>query len=83
MDKPTFAKLTKFAQDIVDSTPREELEDEWFEFSNEIDVNIWWEEGEPIRATSYPILITSDGYATTNIDQIYCNIPIKENRYVA
>ena len=83
MDKPTFDKVTKFAQDIVDSTPREGLEDEWVEFSNEIDVNIWWEEGESIRATAYPILITSDGYATTNVDQIYCSIPIKEKRYVA
>ena len=46
MTKATFKKLTKFAQDIVDSTPKEHLEDEWFEFDtgNEIlDINIWME----------------------------------------
>ena len=76
MNKATFDELTKFAQNIVDSTPKDQLEDEWIAFNDEIDVNIWWEEDEPIRATAYPITFDSDGYATTHTDQEFCDIPL-------
>ena len=83
MDKPTFDKLTKFAQNIVDSTPREGLEDEWVEYEagdDIFDVNIWFEDG-PVRATAYPTRILPNGYRET-IGTIYCNIPIKERDHV-
>ena len=86
MDKTTFDKLTKFAQDIVDSTPEDfRMEDEWFEYDtgDEIfDVNIWFEDG-PIRATVSPTRTLPNGYRETVCDQTFCSLPIKENRYVA
>ena len=76
MDETTYNNLIKFTQNIVDSTPKVALEDDWFQFNDAIDVNIWWEEDGPIRATAYPITFDSDGYATTHTDQEFCEIPL-------
>ena len=85
MNKATFDKLTKFAQDIVDSTPREGLEDEWVEYDagDEIfDVNIWFEDG-PIMATVYPTRTLPNGHRETISDQTFCSLPIKESGNVS
>jgi len=95
MNKATFGNLTKFAQNIVDSKPKDQLEDYWIEFDtgNEIlDINIWWDEDVPIRAVAFPTRELPDGYRTTVcggvewqlpvretiIDQVFCDIPVKE-----
>ena len=74
MDKQTFDNLTKFTQDIVDSLPRVELEDNWFQFNDQIDVNIWWEEDNAIKATAYPIKTDKRGFLYTDISQEFCEI---------
>ena len=48
-----------FAQSIIDSTPKEDLEDHWVEFSDTVDINIWHDES-PIYATAYPIRKTEE-----------------------
>jgi len=78
MDQITFEKLTKFAQDIVDSGTMVNNDDWWEEFDtgNEIlDVNIWLEDG-PIRATAYPTRTLPTGYRETVTDQVFCSLPI-------
>mgnify|MGYP003143925980 CR=1 FL=1 len=76
MDKTTRDNLIKFTQGIVASTPRNELEDEWVTFSEDIDVNIWWEEDGPIRATAYPIKRDSHGFKYTDISNKFFSVPI-------
>ena len=78
MNKATFDKLTKFTQNIVDSIPREELEDNWFQFNNQIDVNVWWEEDSAIKATAYPIKTDKRGFLYTDIAQEFCMVPVSE-----
>ena len=59
----------EFAQSIINSKPRKDLEDYWVEFSDTIDINIWFDES-PIYATAYPIKIDDSGHKYTDTTQV-------------
>ena len=77
MTKEDFIKATEFAQSVIDSTPREDLEDHWVEFSDDIDINIWFDES-PIYATAYPIRVGEDGYKYTDTSHVFASLKVKE-----
>ena len=81
MDKSTYDNLIKFTQGVVDSKPRSALEDEWIAFNDEIDVNIWWEEDGPIRATAYPIRADEKGYRYTDTSHAFATLDVVERVY--
>jgi len=75
MTKDEYLQATKFAQSIVDSTPKEDLEDHWVEFSDTVDINIW-HDYSPIYATAYPIRIDEDGHRYTDINHVHCILEV-------
>ena len=77
MTKEDFIKATEFAQSVIDSTPRKDLEDHWVEFSDDIDINIWFDES-PIYATAYPIRVGEDGYKYTDTSHVFATLKVKE-----
>ena len=78
MTKEEYVKATEFAQSIIDSTPREDLEDHWVEFSDDIDINIWFDES-PIYATAYPIRKTEEtGLRYTDTSHVFATLNVKE-----
>ena len=77
MTKEDYIKATEFAQSIIDSTPREDLEEHWGEFSDDIDINSWFDES-PIYATAYPIRVGEDGYKYTDTSHVFATLKVKE-----
>jgi len=77
MSKDELIQATEKAQSIITSTPREELEDFWVEFSPTIDINIWFEDG-PIKATAYPIKTHLDGHRYTDVDYGFAELAVQE-----
>ena len=78
MTKEEYTKATEFAQSIIDSTPREDLEDHWVEFSDDIDINIWFDES-PIYATAYPIRKTEEtGLRYTDTSHVLAILKVRE-----
>ena len=74
-------KATEFAQSIIDSTPKEQLEDHWTEFSDTVDINIWFDgniRGGHIHATAYPIRIDEHGYKYTDTAQVLAILKVNE-----
>ena len=83
MDETTYNNLIKFTQNIVDSTPKVALEDDWFQFNDAIDVNIWWEEDGPIRATAYQIRADEKGYRYTDTSHVFATLDVVERANTA
>ena len=77
MTKEEYIKATEFAQSIIDSTSRDQLEDHWAEFSDTIDINIWFDES-PIYATAYPIRVGEDGYKYTDTSHVFATLNVRE-----
>jgi len=76
MTEEDYIKATEFAQGVVDSTPKANLEDHWVQFSDTIDINIW-HDYSPIYATAYPIRTDEDGNRYTDT-QVYCTLNVDE-----
>ena len=74
-----FFQATQFAQEIINKTPRDQLEDDWHEFSEDIDINIYWIEDGPITAVAYPIRVGDDGLRWTDVTREHTYLPICDN----
>ena len=70
-----FFQATQFAQEIINKTPRDQLEDDWHEFSDDIDINIYWIEDGPITAVAYPIRVGDDGLRWTDVTREHTCLP--------
>jgi hypothetical protein len=68
---------TKFAQLIIDSTPRDQLSDYWVQFNDTFDINIWFDES-PIYATLYPIRVDKEGNKYTDTHSVSAILNVKE-----
>jgi hypothetical protein len=71
-----FFQATQFAQDIINKTPRDQLEDDWHEFSDDIDINIYWIEDGPITAVAYPIRVDEYGFSRTDVTSAHTYLPV-------
>ena len=71
-----FFQATQFAQEIINKTPRDQLEDDWHEFSDDIDINIYWIEDGPITAVAYPIRVGDDGLRWTDVTREHTCLPV-------
>ena len=71
-----FFQATQFAQEIINKTPRDQLEDDWHEFSDDIDINIYWIEDGPITAVAYPIRVDDYGFSRTWVDEAHTYLPV-------
>ena len=78
MTREEFTKATEFAQSVINSNPRDQLEDHWVEFSDTIDINIWFDES-PIYATAYPIRVDENGYKYTDTSHVFATLNVTEN----
>lgn len=74
-----FFQATQFAQEIINKTPRDQLEDDWHEFSDDIDINIYWIEDGPITAVAYPIRVDEYGFSRTWVDEEHTYLPVTDN----
>ena len=79
MTPKQFFQATQFAQDIINKTPRDQLEDDWHEFSDDIDINIYWIEDGPITAVAYPIRVDEYGFSRTDVTREHTYLPICDN----
>tara|TARA_Y100000361_G_C10856638_1_gene187156 strand:+ start:11 stop:427 length:417 start_codon:yes stop_codon:yes gene_type:complete len=76
MTPKQFFQATQFAQDIINKTPRDQLEDDWHEFSDDIDINIYWIEDGPITAVAYPIRVDEYGFSRTDVTREHTYLPV-------
>ena len=76
MTQKQFFQSTQFAQDIINKTPRDQLEDDWHEFSDDIDINIYWIEDGPITAVAYPIRVDEYGFSRTDVTSAHTYLPV-------
>jgi hypothetical protein len=72
MDPNRFLEATAFARGVIKSNTRESLEDDWYEFSDDIDINIYWVEDGPIKAVAYPVREDEDGLRWTDTTRAHC-----------
>jgi len=77
MTREEYTEATEFAQSIIDSTPRDQLEDHWAEFSDSIDINIWFDDS-PIYATAYPIRVDKNGNRYTDTSHVFATLKVLE-----
>tara|TARA_R110002012_G_scaffold289712_2_gene482963 strand:+ start:569 stop:949 length:381 start_codon:yes stop_codon:yes gene_type:complete len=79
MDPTRFLEATAFARGVIKSNTRESLEDDWYEFSDDIDINIYWVGDGPIKAVAHPIRENEDGTRWTDTTRDSAVLPVSED----
>jgi len=78
MDPTRFLEATEFARGVIRSNTRESLEDDWYEFSDDIDINIYWVGDGPIKAVAHPVRENEDGTRWTDTTRDSAVLPVGE-----